>query len=195
MEFIAFDFETATQSPASACSLAVVRFTEDGAQETVAHLFPPPEMKFDDDNIRIHQIRPADVADLPTLAAIWEDFAPYFDGTFCVAHNAKFDTEVLRASLSYYGLTLPSFQYGDTVMLARRVWPDLPSYALNRVGNFLGLTFHHHRADEDALICGEIVRHALQARDRADAFAMFQELGLGPHTFLGEAGWSQDALF
>ena len=80
-------------------------------------------------------------------------------------------------------------------MLARRVWPDLPSYALNRVGNFLGLTFHHHRADEDALICGEIVRHALQASDRADAFAMFQELGLGPHTFLGEAGWSQDALF
>ncbi len=195
MEVIAFDFETATKDPSSACSLAVVRFVDGAVQDTHYRLFQPPAMRFDDENIRIHQIRPADVADAPDFRGVWEEFLPYFTDTLAIAHNAEFDLGVLRATLAYYGLALPHFYSGCTLQLARKVWPGQASYALNALGAFLGYTFHHHQADEDALICGRILLAAQQAAQEADAAALFRRYGLGPQEIVGESGWQQGGLF
>lgn len=195
MEFIAFDFETATKDPSSACSLAVVRFVDGAPADTHYRLFRPPAMRFDDDNIRIHQIRPRDVEDAPDFSGVWAEFLPYFTDTLAIAHNAEFDLGVLRATLAYYGLSLPHFHSGCTLRLARKVWPGQASYALNALGAFLGYTFQHHRADEDALICGRILLAAQEAVHEPDSAAIFRRYGLGPEEFLAENGWQQGGLF
>lgn len=192
--FIAFDFETATMTPESACSLAVSVFVDGELSETYARLFRPPENRFDDDTIRIHQIRPADVANEPSFADVWPDFAPYFENSFAFAHNAEFDLGVLRASLGYYGVALPHFTCGCSLLLARRVWRDLPSYALNNVGRFLGYEFHHHRADEDATMCGRIVLAAMRETKQDDPAALLAAMGLAPVEFPGDT-WEQGGLF
>lgn len=195
MEFIAFDFETATKDPSSACSLAVVRFIDGTPVDTCYRLFQPPAMRFDDDNIRIHQIRPADVAHEPDFSGVWAEFLPYFTDTLAVAHNAEFDLGVLRATLAYYGLSLPHFHSGCTLRLARQVWPGQASYALNALGAFLGYRFQHHQADEDALICGRILLAAQKVAQEPDPQALFARYDLGPQEFLAEDGWQQDGLF
>ena len=50
--------------------------------------------------------------------------------------------------------------------IARRVWPELKSKALNKLAAYLGLTFTHHHAGEDARACAEI---ALAAADKVRA--------------------------
>ncbi|MCI5837000.1 MAG: exonuclease [Veillonellaceae bacterium] len=196
MEFIAFDFETATQEPHSACALAVAHFRGEEVVASMAEIFQPPGMLFDDENIRVHQIRHADVADKPDFSGVWAKFLPFFTaGLPLVAHNAPFDTDVLRATLTYYGLTHPAFRYGDTLPLARVVWPDLPSYALNNIGRFLGHTFRHHRADEDAVACGKIVLAAASAKQIADCEQLFAACKTPLQTFLSEAGFTQGSLF
>ncbi len=195
MEFIAFDFETATAEPNSACSLAAVRFADGEPVDSHYRLFQPPENKFDDLTIRIHQIRPADVADAPILAEVWDEFLPFFDGTLAFAHNAAFDTEVLTASLGYYSLSLPSFHYACTVKLSRRLWPELPSHALDAMGQFLGYRFRHHRADEDALICGYIVMAALTKTGYEMPADLLAAYGLEPIPFPPQGSWEQGGLF
>lgn len=196
MEFIAFDFETATKEPHSACALAVAHFRDTEVIASVAKLFQPPGMQFDDENIRVHQIRHTDVEDKPDFAGVWEEFLPFFTADIpLVAHNAPFDTEVLRATLTYYGLTHPAFRYGDTLPLARAVWPDLPSYALNNIGRFLGHTFRHHRADEDAVACGKIVLAAAAVKQMRDCEQLFSACGAPLQTFLSEVGFTQESLF
>lgn len=195
MNFVTFYFETATKEANSACSLAVIRFRDGKPVESLARLCQPPENHYEDDTIRIHQIRPADTANAPTFAEIWPEFVPYFEHDLVFAHNAEFDTTVLRNSLAHYGLSLPYFEFGCTVQMARKVWPNLPSYALNNLGKLFGYEFHHHQADEDALICGNLVLQALREKNLDDPRILLSTLEIGPQIFQAESGFLQDALF
>lgn len=194
MRFIAFDFETATMQPNSACSLAVARFENGRLIDRHARLFRPPHNRFDDDTIRIHQIRPADVADEPTFDECWTEFLPYFENALAFAHNAEFDLGVLRASLGYYSIPLPRFTCGCTLRLARRVWPDLPSYSLGKLGPYLGHSFRHHRAEEDAVVCGKILLDAMQKTGQTDPLSLLSAYDLTPVDFPGNEP-EQGSLF
>ena len=195
MNFVTFDFETATKDPNSACSLAVIRFRDGKPTESLSHLCQPPQNRYEDDTIRIHQIRPADTIDAPTFAEIWPEFAPFFEHDLVFAHNAEFDTTVLRNTLAHYGLSLPYFEYGCTLQVARQVYPNLPSYALNNLGKLFGYEFQHHHADEDALICGYLVLQALRETNLQNPRLLLETFHLGPQVFQAEDGFLQDALF
>jgi DNA polymerase-3 subunit epsilon len=72
------------------------------------------------------------------------------------AHNARFDMGILTAVLEWYGLPLPHLKYFCTLVLARRVWPDLDSHALAFLGETFGINYHAHNALDDAKTCGTI---------------------------------------
>jgi len=38
----------------------------------------------------------------------------------------------------------------------QKVWAELPNHKLSTVGDYLGIEFEHHRASEDAEVCGKI---------------------------------------
>ena len=79
-----------------------------------------------------------------------------------VAHYAVFDTRVLRSLLKTYHLEKPQASYACTVEISRRVWPDLPNHKLDTVAGYLGYSFHHHQALDDARACAYIVLKAAE---------------------------------
>lgn len=164
MTVVALDFETANQSPDSACAIGLA-FVEGGAVTRRFHtLIRPPELRFDWGNIRVHGIRPEDVMDAPSFAEVWSEIAPAFDGALVLAHNASFDMNVLKRSAAHYALALPGFRSFCTVAMARRLWPEEPSKRLSALAARFGIAFRHHDAGEDAFACATIalegVRHA-----------------------------------
>lgn len=156
--FVALDFETANSSRDSACSVAIIRVE---SLEIVSRSYrlikpPSPHFMFTD----IHGITWSDVKSEPTFKELWPELKPLFDGiSFIAAHNASFDSSVMKACCSTYGLVPPAPPYLCTVKLARQTWQLKPAN-LPSVCSYLGLRLQHHNALSDAEACANIVRAA-----------------------------------
>ncbi len=170
MNFTAIDFETATSSRNSACSVALVEVEDGKLSDSYYALIRPPEMRFNPFNIHIHGIHPEDVADAPDFAGIWPELAKRLAGRIVVAHNAQFDMSVLKASLRETGIQPPAFYHCCTVSLARHAWPNLLNHKLDTVGEYLHIKFQHHNALDDARTCAAIPLAAGREMD-ATSFA------------------------
>ena len=73
-----------------------------------------------------------------------------------VAHNAEFDIGFIREYCSRSGRAFDPL-YMDTMLLAQYLCPELSNHKLDTVANRLELPpFHHHRAFDDANVCGLI---------------------------------------
>ncbi len=127
-------------------------------------LVRPPEMRFSPANIRIHGIRPRDVAREPDLPTVLEPFMADLVGSTVLAHNAGFDIAVLCGTLAAYGRPAPRLSYLCTKAIARRAWPNEPRFGLAAMAAMIGVTFRHHHAEEDAYACARL---ALAAAERA----------------------------
>lgn len=178
MNYIAIDFETATGSMNSACSVATVEVRDGQLKESWTTLIQPPKLAFDDFNIGIHGISPKDVEDAPTFAEIWQELKARLAGKIVVAHNASFDMGVLKASLLANHLQAPLFRTCCTVRISRKVWPDLVDHKLNTVGAHLNINFQHHRALDDARTCAAIPLFAGVATGTDDLEELAQKIGV-----------------
>lgn len=69
------------------------------------------------------------VATAPTIEELLPSFLAFVGNSPLVAHNAPFDVGFLFRECERCGLSL-SAPLVDTLRLARRVWPRLPSYKL-----------------------------------------------------------------
>jgi DNA polymerase-3 subunit epsilon len=157
----AIDFETANSARNSACSIGLVLIQDGQIVTEYYSLIRPKELWFDPFNVRIHGITKDDVLDAPNFDQVWREIAPLLDRSTVIAHNASFDLSVLRHVLDDYQIEYPSLDYTCTCNIARRVWPDLPSFGLSSLSDFLKIELQHHHALEDARACAEIIRHAL----------------------------------
>ena len=178
MNYIAIDFETATGSMNSACSVATVEVRDGQLKESWTTLIQPPKLAFDDFNIGIHGISPKHVEDAPTFAEIWQELKERLAGKIVVAHNASFDMGVLKASLLANHLQAPLFRTCCTVRISRKVWPDLVDHKLNTVGAHLNINFQHHRALDDARTCAAIPLFAGVATGTDDLEELAQKIGV-----------------
>lgn len=156
LDFTAIDFETANKYANSACSLAAVAVRGGQIVHEDYMLIRPPFMSFSPDNIRVHGITPEQVRHEPTFDKLWGFVRPRLEGSILIAHYAVFDTRVLRSLAKTYGLDLPSLSYACTVEISRKVWPRLPNHKLDTVAGFLGYSFRHHQALDDARACAVI---------------------------------------
>ncbi len=150
--WVAIDFETANGSRASACSVALVRVSGGEEKEVFATLIRPPEGhgRFDARNTAVHGIREADVRRAPSWRRVWSQMADFIGDSPLIAHNAAFDTSVIRGANAATGIPNPMLRYACTLVLARQTW-DLGSYTLPRVAGAAGIAFSdHHRAEADA---------------------------------------------
>ncbi|MCH4171964.1 MAG: 3'-5' exonuclease [Lactobacillus sp.] len=158
MNFVAMDFETANFTPQSACSLALVVVRDDQIQDSFYTLINP-KTYFNHRNTQINGITAKDVAKAPTFAEVWPHIAPLFDAQHLVAaHNARFDINVLRATLTHYDIVVPHYLAIDTLKTSRRFYPEFPNHKLNTVSNALKIDLkHHHNALADSIACAEIL--------------------------------------
>ncbi|SDJ91418.1 DNA polymerase-3 subunit epsilon [Cryobacterium psychrotolerans] len=169
LNFTAIDFETANSSAASACSVGMVKVRDGKVVERVGWFIRPPvgHDAFQEWNIKIHGIRPSDVAGAAGWAAQLPDLVAFADGDHLVAHNAGFDLGVISTSSTVAGLAIPDFAYVCSLQVARRTY-HLDSYRLPVAAMAAGFEdFAHHDALADAEACAAIMIHAAQ-RHEAD---------------------------
>ena len=167
LNFTAIDFETANYSPASPCAVGLVKVRDGKVVDTFATVFSPPSGydEFFEANIRIHGIRPSDVADGPTWSEVLPLMLDFIEDDVLIAHNASFDMGVLSESARVIGVELPDLLYTCTLQMSRRVFKGLDSHRLPSVAARAGYEdFKHHDALDDSMACAHIVMRI--ARDQ-----------------------------
>lgn len=177
MRYITIDFETANQNLDSACSIGMVIVDDDKVD--IRKYLINPNQPFAYSNTLIHGITYEDVKDYPTFKEVWEKIKNEFTNSIVYAHNAPFDMSVLKACINRFNLELPSFKYGCTLQIARRLWKDeLVNFRLSTISNFLELKHNHHNALSDALVCVEIINRGMRVMQVDDDQALYKQLGL-----------------
>lgn len=156
MDFVAIDFETASGNPNSACQLGLVEVRHGEIVREECWLIRPPRLYFSPRNIAVHGIRPKQVAHSPAMADIWSLLSCILDGKVIMAHNARFDINVLVCSLAAHDIACPQLEFTCTRALSRCAWPGRSRYGLAPLGQWLGIQFEHHDALEDARCCASI---------------------------------------
>ncbi len=162
MNFVAIDFETATSDFTSVCSLGICMVENNVITKRKEILIRPVPFEFNDYNIRIHGITPDMVEYKPTFDMYWDDVKPYLENKLVIAHNADFDVGALCATLEYYKIPFPTFDYLCTVKLSQKAYPELTSHKLNNLCDALGISFHHHQAYDDAYACARVLLRILE---------------------------------
>jgi DNA polymerase-3 subunit epsilon len=84
---------------------------------------------------KVHGIGPAQLADAPSLLALWPELKSRLTGAVVVAHGKGTEKRFLRA--------FPGHGFGpwiDTLLLARAAWPELPEHSLGTLCGHWGLT-------------------------------------------------------
>ena len=140
----------------------------------------PPENHdaFDHHNVRIHGIRPDQVAGLPRFGELFPEIGAFIGGDVLAAHNAAFDLGVIRSGLEVSGLAGPAYDYVCTVMLSRRCY-SLVSNSLPYAAEEAGVPLvNHHDAAEDARACAGILIDIAARNGAASIAELYLSLGL-----------------
>lgn len=154
--FIAIDFETATDDNNSACSIGIVEANGLEVTNLEYHLIQPPQNKYEWNNIKIHGIKPGDTENEKSFDLLWPTISHYFDGScYIVAHNARFDMEVLKACLNHYDLDMPSFNYLNSMSITSEYGAG--NSLSDRAKYYNVPCDNHHNALNDAEVCALIV--------------------------------------
>jgi len=158
MDFAAIDFETAKYSCESACSVGLVKYSNGQKADSFYTLIRPPVLYIRPDFTDIHGITVDDVKDAPNFVQIWESAVKPFIGNLpLVAHNARFDMNVLQGVLNWYELPVPPLRYFDSLAVSRAMWPDFACHKLTYLGEQFGIKYDAHNALADAETCGKII--------------------------------------
>ncbi|MBW8762543.1 MAG: 3'-5' exonuclease [Microbacterium sp.] len=180
LDFTAIDFETANSSPASACSVGLVRVRDGRVVATAGWLIQPPagHDEFQEWNVRIHGIQPEDVQTADSWIDQFDRLCAFAGADVLVAHNAGFDVNVLRRASEATGLECPPYRSLCSLQVARKTY-DLDSYRLPRAAAAAGFAeFSHHDALADAHACAQIVIDSALRAGASDVFALAASLGL-----------------
>lgn len=157
MKFVAIDFETASPSSDSACSVGLVRMDEEGiVEDRFYSLIRPRNPVFDPRCFAIHHLDPLSIMSAPSIADIWPDMKAFIGSLPLVAHNARFDIEVLRSSLLSWGIEPIHNEYFCTLSLSRKLWKGRRSYKLSSLADDMGWEYEAHNALADSEICGRL---------------------------------------
>jgi DNA polymerase-3 subunit epsilon len=158
-DFVAVDVETACGRVSSICQIGIVGF-KDGQIAFEYETLIDPKDYFSSFNTRIHGITEDHVAGKPCFGDLHPEIARHLTGRTTVAHS-YFDKGALAAACRVHDRDPIPATWLDSVRVAKRVWPDLPSHRLNIVSKHLGIRLKHHDALSDARAAGLIVMRAI----------------------------------
>lgn len=173
VDFVVVDVETACSRVSSICQIGIVGF-RDGQEVFNYETLVDPCDDFSPFNTRIHGISCDHVVGKPTFAHIHEVVDGHLAGRVTVAHS-NFDKGALAAACRVHDRRTIETTWLDSVRVAKRAWPDLPSHRLNVLTRFLGVRHKHHDALSDARAAGMVIVRAID------------------HTGIDLAGWLKPA--
>ncbi len=105
----------------------------------------------------------------PKIDAVLPRLLDFIGQRVIVAHNADFDITFIQRACDALGIP-HDFTVADTLTITQNLLPQLGKFKLDLVAKHFKLgSFNHHRAGDDALICGQIM---------AKLFPLLEEKGI-----------------
>ena len=158
--FAALDVETANHNRGSICQVGIAFVREDGSITTWSTYVDPQVRHWAFTSL--HGISARTVAGAPTFAQVLPCIEAALEGLTVYQHSS-FDQGTIRAACVRIGRNEPYWTWRDSVVIARRAWPELKGnggHGLASLKAHLGLRFEHHDAEEDARAAAEVVLRA-----------------------------------
>lgn len=193
LDFLALDVETANADAASICQVGIARFEGGEVVERWVSLVDP-RTHFDPFNVGIHGIGPEQVVGAPTFAGIFPELRGRIQGNI-VVHHMPFDKTALRRACEWERLDPLEAKWVDSAQVVRRTWEQFRKrgYGLANVAEYLGISFQHHDALEDAEAAGKVFAAACAETGRSPE-AWHLALGAPARSGGGGAGYDFGAL-
>ena len=156
-EFVAFDLETTGLSMRKDRIIEIgAVLMKDGKELDRFQTFVDPGFKISQETTTLTGITNEMVKGAPSIAEALPKFIEFVGDRVLVAHNADFDTGFIREACNQLD-TPYNFTSVDTLVLSQNLMTKLSRHKLDLVAGALGLPeFNHHRAADDAVICGMI---------------------------------------
>ncbi len=102
--------------------------------------------------------------DSPTFDKISQDLRKFMAGSILVAQNAEFDVRFLNAEFDRAGMAKLAMPALDTILLAKKVKPGLPTYNLDNLAYHFKVKFkERHRSIGDCEVTGSIFWQCVEA--------------------------------
>jgi len=159
-DFVVVDVETSCSQVSSICQIGIVGY-KDGRETFAYETLLNPLERFSSFNTRIHGITADHVMGAPTFGDAHAEITGHLSGRITVAHSL-FDKGALAAACLIHQRDPIETTWLDSVRVAKRAWPDLPSHRLNVLTKFLGLPHKHHDALSDARAAGMVIVRAIE---------------------------------
>ena len=162
-EYVAFDFETTGLYARrdKIIEIGAVRM-KNGREIARFQTFVDPEQHLEKRTIDLTGITDDMLKGAPKLAQALPKFLEFINGSVLVAHNADFDRTFLQHACNQVGCDY-NLTTVDTLTIAQNLLPNLGKYTLDTVAkHFELMDFQHHRAGDDALICGKIMEKLVE---------------------------------
>ena len=162
-EFVAFDLETTGLSSRTDTIIEIgAVIMKEGKEIDRFQTFVAPGRKLDPKIIELTGITDSMLLGAPTIEQALPKFLEFVGQRVLVAHNSDFDTGFIRAACERLGLPY-HYTAADTLILSQNLLPQLNKFKLDIVANALSLPeFNHHRAADDAAVCGSIMARLLK---------------------------------
>ena len=157
-EYVAFDLETTGLYARrdKIIEIGAVRM-KDGVEIDRFQTFVDPEQPLEKRTTDLTGITDDMLRGAPKIDAVLPKFLDFVGGSVLVAHNADFDTTFIRWACQKQGVAYDLTSV-DTLTISQNLLTDLSKFTLDTVAKHFGLEdFNHHRAGDDALICGKIM--------------------------------------
>jgi len=156
-EYVAFDLEATGlfRQRDRIIEIGAVRM-RGGEEVDRFQTFVDPERPLTKEIVELTGITDEMLRGAPKLSEALPQFMEFIGDSLLVAHNAEFDTSYIKRACDEVGLSY-DFTSLDTLALSQNLLPQLNKYKLDIVAKEFELgDFDHHRAADDALICGKI---------------------------------------
>ena len=162
-EFVAFDLETTGLSSRTDRIIEIGAVIMKNGQEIDRfQTFVDPQRPLDKKIVELTGITDDMLHGAPKIEEILPQFLDFIGGRVLVAHNSDFDTGFIRAECARLGYDY-TYTAADTLILSQNLLTHLNKFKLNIVANALSLPeFNHHRAADDAVICGLIMANLMK---------------------------------
>ncbi|MEJ5920622.1 exonuclease domain-containing protein [Corynebacterium sp. H78] len=180
-DFVAFDVETANAAFGSVIQMGLAVVKNGVIDSTYSWLCRPPAglEEFSEDNIAVHGIQPADVADQPSFTQRVQEFTEVVGTMPIVAHNAKFDFTAMYEGCQAAGIEAPEVKFGCTYRWARQAELGLQNLKLPTLAAAAGYDLtEHHDATADAIACAHIATWLMHKQDSTSVQELSETLSL-----------------
>ncbi|MEM0976492.1 MAG: exonuclease domain-containing protein [Pseudomonadota bacterium] len=156
--FVAVDVETANEDNSTICQIGVACVDRSNTIQTFSILVDP-DVEFSDFNVSVHGITEDLVAGAPLFPEVLASLRAFLERNILIQHS-PFDRRAFDAACALYGEPKLTSEWIDSVVVARKAWPELKGnggHGLANLKEHFGLCFNHHDAEEDARAAAEVV--------------------------------------